>query len=87
MLGLNSTFFHLHRSGRGEGHSCDSHRNGGSGKKVTCGSQNMRITADAETWLRFLRKEVSLIGALLRRKIRIQGQPRLRLAFGRRFSS
>jgi hypothetical protein len=51
------------------------------------GIANVRIIADSETWLRFLRKEANLVWALLRRKIRIQGSPRLLLAFGRCFPS
>jgi putative sterol carrier protein len=51
------------------------------------GQADLRITADSQTWLRFLRKEANLIWALLRRKIRIQGSPKLLLAFGRCFPS
>jgi putative sterol carrier protein len=51
------------------------------------GSADLRLIADSQTWLRFLRKESSLVWALLRRKIRIQGSPRLLLAFGRCFPS
>jgi putative sterol carrier protein len=51
------------------------------------GQANLRLTADSETWLRFLRKEANLVWALLRRKIRIQGSPKLLLAFGRCFPS
>jgi len=51
------------------------------------GSANLRITADTETWLRFLRKEANLVWALLRRKIRLQGSPKLLVAFGRCFPS
>lgn len=51
------------------------------------GTANLRIIADSETWLRFLLKEANLVWALLRRKIRIQGSPRLLLAFGRCFPS
>ncbi|HKV80588.1 MAG TPA: SCP2 sterol-binding domain-containing protein [Candidatus Sulfotelmatobacter sp.] len=51
------------------------------------GQPNLRLTADSQTWLRFLRKEANLVRALLRRKIRIQGSPRLLLAFGRCFPS
>ncbi len=43
------------------------------------GSANLRITADTETWVRFLRKEANLVWALLRRKIRLQGSPKLLL--------
>jgi hypothetical protein len=46
-----------------------------------------RLTADSETWLGFLAKERSLLWALLRRRIRIQGPPRLLVAFGKCFPS
>src|SRR5882672_5472248 len=49
------------------------------------GTPNLRLIADSQTWLRFLRKEANLVWALLRRKIRIKGSPRLLLAFGRCF--
>ena len=45
------------------------------------------VTADSQTWLGFLAKERNLVWALLRRKIRIQGSPRLLLAFGKCFPS
>jgi ferredoxin len=51
------------------------------------GTADLRMIADGKTWLRFLRKEANLVWALLRRKIRIQGSPRLLLAFGRCFPS
>ena len=51
------------------------------------GQPDLRLTADSQTWLRFLRKEANLVWALLRRKIRIQGSPKLLLAFGRCFPS
>ena len=51
------------------------------------GAPDLRLTADSQTWLRFLRKEASLVWALLRRKIRIQGSPRLLLSFARCFPS
>src|SRR5436190_3207782 len=51
------------------------------------GTANLRVTADTKTWLRFLRKEANLVWALLRRKIRISGSPKLLLAFGRCFPS
>ena len=51
------------------------------------GTADLRLTADGETWLRFLRKEANLVWALLRRKIRIQGSPRLLLVFARCFPS
>jgi len=51
------------------------------------GQPDLRVTADSQTWLRFLRKEANLVWALLRRKIRIQGAPKLLLAFSRCFPS
>jgi ferredoxin len=51
------------------------------------GQPDLRVTADSQTWLRFLRKEANLVWALLRRKIRIQGSPKLLLAFSRCFPS
>lgn len=49
------------------------------------GEPDLSVSADSETWLRFLRKEASLPWALLRRRIRLKGSPRLLLAFGRCF--
>jgi ferredoxin len=51
------------------------------------GEPDLRVTADSETWLGFLSKERSLLWALLRRKIRIKGSPRLLVAFGKCFPS
>jgi len=51
------------------------------------GKPDLRLTADSETWLGFLAKERNLFWALLRRKIRIKGSPRLLVAFGRCFPS
>jgi ferredoxin len=51
------------------------------------GVADLGLTADSETWLRFLRKEANLIWAILRRKIRIHGSPKLLLAFSRCFPS
>jgi NAD-dependent dihydropyrimidine dehydrogenase PreA subunit len=51
------------------------------------GEPDLRVIADSDTWLRFLRKEASLPWALLRRRIRLKGSPRLLLAFGRCFPS
>ena len=49
------------------------------------GKADFRVTADAKTWLGYLAGEASLPLALLRRKIRIKGNPRLLLAFGKCF--
>ncbi len=51
------------------------------------GTPDLRVTADSEAWLGFLAKERSLLWALLRRKIRIKGSPRLLVAFGKCFPS
>jgi ferredoxin len=49
------------------------------------GKADLEVTADSQTWLGFLAKERSLLWALLRRRIRINGSPRLLLAFGKCF--
>ncbi|NJR61744.1 MAG: 4Fe-4S binding protein [Cyanobacteria bacterium CRU_2_1] len=49
------------------------------------GNATLSVTADSKTWLGFLAKEQNLILALLRRKIRIQGSPKLLQAFGKCF--
>jgi NAD-dependent dihydropyrimidine dehydrogenase PreA subunit len=51
------------------------------------GESDLHVTADSETWLDFLAKERSLLWALLRRKIRTKGSPRLLVAFGKCFPS
>jgi ferredoxin len=51
------------------------------------GQADMRVTADSETWLGFLAKERNLLWALLRRRIRIKGSPRLLLVFGKCFGA
>ncbi len=49
------------------------------------GKPDLSVTADSETWLRFLRKEAKLPLALLMRRVRLKGSPRLLIAFGRCF--
>ncbi len=52
------------------------------------GKPDLRVTADTRTWLRFVGREVGILWALVRRKIRISGgSPKLLLAFGRCFPS
>jgi ferredoxin len=51
------------------------------------GVADIHIRADSQTWLAFVAKERNIIWAILRRKIRINGSPRLLLAFGRCFPS
>lgn len=51
------------------------------------GDADLVVMADSQTWLGFLAKERILLWALLRRKIRLKGSPRLLLAFGKCFPS
>ena len=51
------------------------------------GKADLQVTADSRIWLGFLARERSLVWALLRRKIRIKGSPRLLQAFGKCFPS
>ena len=51
------------------------------------GQADLRVTADSQTWLGFLAKERSLLWALLRRRIRTKGPPRLLVGFGKCFPS
>ncbi len=46
---------------------------------------DVRVNADSRTWLRVLAKEQSLLGALLRRKIRVRGSRQLMNRFARCF--
>ncbi len=49
------------------------------------GTPDLRVQADSMTWLGFLARERSLVWALLRRRIRLKGSPRLLVAFGNCF--
>ncbi|MBW4661715.1 MAG: SCP2 sterol-binding domain-containing protein [Drouetiella hepatica Uher 2000/2452] len=49
------------------------------------GTASLMITADSQTWLKFLAKEQNIVWAILRRKIRLQGSLPLLLAFGKCF--
>lgn len=51
------------------------------------GEAQVRITADSDTWLGFLAGTRSLVWAMIRRKIRVQGPLRLLVAFGKCFPS
>ena len=51
------------------------------------GKPDLHLIADSRTWLQFLAKEKNLIWALVTRKIRIKGSPRLMKAFARCFPS
>jgi len=56
-------------------------------KEGHVGVADLKVTADSRTWLGFLAKERNLVWAVIRRKIRIRGSPRLLLAFGKCFPS
>ncbi|GAB4151821.1 MAG: 4Fe-4S binding protein [Planctomycetaceae bacterium] len=49
------------------------------------GEPDLHVTADARTWIGFLRQEKSIIWAMLRRKVRLKGPLKLLLAFGKCF--
>ncbi len=49
------------------------------------GTPDLRVTADSDTWLRIANKELSVVWALLRFKVRVRGALRLLPAFGRCF--
>lgn len=51
------------------------------------GKPDLRLVADSDTWLKFLAKEENLLWALLRRRIRIKGSPKLMRAFARCFAA
>ena len=51
------------------------------------GQPNLRVIAEAETWLGVLAGERSLLWAFLKRRIRLRGNPRWLLAFKRCFPS
>ena len=49
------------------------------------GKPDLRVTVDTDTWLGFLAQEKSLVWALLRRKVRLKGSPKLLVVFGKCF--
>ena len=51
------------------------------------GTADCAITADAATWIGFLRKEKSIVWAIIRRKVRVKGRFALLPAFGKCFPS
>ena len=54
-------------------------------KEGHVGQPDLHVTADSQTWIGFLRKEKSVVWALLRRKIRLAGPLKLLVAFGKCF--
>ena len=51
------------------------------------GAPDCAVTADAATWLGFLRKEKSIVWAIVRRRVKVRGSLKLLTAFGRCFPS
>jgi hypothetical protein len=51
------------------------------------GAADLHVVADSQTWLGFVRRERSLVWALLTRRFRLKGSARLLLAFGKCFPS
>jgi alkyl sulfatase BDS1-like metallo-beta-lactamase superfamily hydrolase len=51
------------------------------------GKADLTVRADARTWIGFLRQEKNLVWALLTRKLRLKGDPRLLVKFGKCFPS
>jgi epoxyqueuosine reductase QueG len=49
------------------------------------GEPNLRVRADARSWLRFLNKEISILRCLATGAVRLKGPPRLLIAFGKCF--
>jgi ferredoxin len=56
-------------------------------KEGHAGTPDLQVFADTRTWLDFLAKEKNLFVALLQRKIRIKGSPKLMQAFAKCFPS
>ena len=51
------------------------------------GRPDLHVTADSQTWIKFLAKEINLVKALVTRKIKIKGSPKLMVAFAKCFPS
>lgn len=51
------------------------------------GVADLIMKADSQTWLKFLAKEKNIVSALLTRKIKVKGNPKLLLEFGKCFPS
>jgi len=56
-------------------------------KEGHVGTAALHVTADSRTWIDFLAKEKNLLWAIISRKVRIKGSPRLLKAFARCFPS
>ena len=85
--GLNATF-HFSFTGAESREATVTIRNGTiQVQDGLAGKPDVHVTADGTTWLSFLAKETSLVSALLKRKLRLKGNPKLLLAFGKCFPS
>jgi epoxyqueuosine reductase QueG len=51
------------------------------------GKSDLHVTADSKTWVKFLAQEINLIKALVTRKIKIKGSPKLMMTFAKCFPS
>ena len=51
------------------------------------GNPDLHVIADSQTWAKFLAKEIHLVKALITRKIKIKGSPKLMTAFAKCFPS
>ena len=51
------------------------------------GTPDLHVTADSQTWIKFLAKETNLVKALVTRKIKIKGSPKLMMKFAECFPS
>jgi putative sterol carrier protein len=51
------------------------------------GKPDLIVKADSKTWIAFLRKYQNIVLAILTRKIRVKGDIRLLLKFGKCFPS
>jgi hypothetical protein len=51
------------------------------------GKPHLHVIADSNTWLRFLRKEIGILPALFKRKIKLRGSPMLMRQFAKCFPS
>lgn len=49
------------------------------------GEPDLVVTADSQTWVKFLRHERSIVRALITRKVKIKGAAKLLIAFGKCF--
>ena len=83
--GLNATF-HFTFTGHGQRQATVVIREQKiSVKEGHVGRPDLHVSADSQTWIGFVRKERNVVWALLRRKIRVKGSPKLLVAFGKCF--